>query len=212
LPADLVSAWKSKDGIIRVEALPKGDPNDNDTLRKFAAAVLVAEPTAIGGPVSILKSGDTIVNAFIHAGIYALLVIGLLLWVTLRRITDVLMTLVPLLVAGAVTLEICVLIGLPLNFANIVAFPLLLGVGVAFKIYYVVAWRSGRTNLLQTSLTRAIFFSALTTATAFGSLWLSSHPGTSSMGKLLALSLVTTLAAVLLFQPALMGKPRNLRE
>nr|WP_249160438.1 MMPL family transporter [Bradyrhizobium manausense] len=212
LPPDLVSAWKSKDGIIRVEAQPKGDPNDNDTLRKFAAAVLNAEPTAIGGPVSILKSGDTIVNAFIHAGIYALLVIGLLLWITLRRIVDVLMTLVPLLVAGAVTLEICVLIGLPLNFANIVAFPLLLGVGVAFKIYYVVAWRSGRTNLLQTSLTRAIFFSALTTATAFGSLWLSSHPGTSSMGKLLALSLVTTLAAVLLFQPALMGKPRNLRE
>lgn len=212
LPPDLVSAWKSKDGIIRVEALPKGDPNDNDTLRKFAAAVLVAEPTAIGGPVSILKSGDTVVKAFIHAGIYALLVIGLLLWITLRRFVDVLMTLVPLLVAGAVTLEICVLIGLPLNFANIVAFPLLLGVGVAFKIYYVVAWRSGRTNLLQTSLTRAIFFSALTTATAFGSLWLSSHPGTSSMGKLLALSLVTTLAAVLLFQPALMGKPRNLRE
>lgn len=212
LPSDLVNAWKSKDGIIRVEALPKGDPNDNDTLRKFAAAVLVAEPTAIGGPVSILKSGDTVVRAFIHAGIYALLVIGLLLWITLRRFVDVLMTLVPLLVAGAVTLEICVLIGLPLNFANIVAFPLLLGVGVAFKIYYVVAWRSGRTNLLQTSLTRAIFFSAMTTATAFGSLWLSSHPGTSSMGKLLALSLVTTLAAVLLFQPALMGKPRNLRE
>jgi uncharacterized protein len=212
LPPDLVNAWKSKDGVIRVEALPRGDPNDNDTLRKFAAAVLAAEPMAIGGPVSILKSGDTVVRAFILAGIYALVVIGLLLWITLRRFTDVLMTLVPLLVAGAVTLEICVLIGLPLNFANIVAFPLLLGIGVAFKIYYVVAWRSGRTNLLQTSLTRAIFFSALTTATAFGSLWLSSHPGTSSMGKLLALSLVTTLAAVLLFQPALMGKPRNLRE
>jgi predicted RND superfamily exporter protein len=194
---------------MRVEALPKGDPNDNDNLRKFADAVLAAEPTAIGGPVSILKSGDTVVRAFIHAGIGALVVIGLLLWLALQRITDVLLTLIPLLVAGIVTLEICVLIGLPLNFANIVALPLLLGVGVAFKIYYVTAWRSGRTNLLQTSLTRAIFFSALTTATAFGSLWLSSHPGTASMGKLLALSLVTTLAAVLLFQPALMGKPRN---
>jgi len=212
LPPELVSAWKSKDGLMRVEALPRGDPNDNDNLRKFASAVLAAEPTAIGGPVSILKSGDTVVNAFIHAGIYALVVISLLLWITLRRLTDVALTLVPLLVAGAVTLEICVLIGLPLNFANIVALPLLLGVGVAFKIYYVTAWRSGRTNLLQTSLTRAIFFSALTTATAFGSLWLSSHPGTSSMGKLLALSLVTTLAAVLLFQPALMGKPRDIRE
>jgi hopanoid biosynthesis associated RND transporter like protein HpnN len=210
LPADLVQAWKTKDGLMRVEALPRGDPNDNDTLRKFANAVLAAEPNAIGGPVSILKSGDTVVEAFIHAGIAALVVISLLLWLTLRRVTDVLLTLVPLLVAGAVTLEICVLIGLPLNFANIVALPLMLGVGVAFKIYYVTAWRSGRTNLLQTSLTRAIFFSALTTATAFGSLWLSSHPGTASMGKLLALSLVTTLAAVLLFQPALMGKPRDI--
>jgi hopanoid biosynthesis associated RND transporter like protein HpnN len=212
LPPDVVNSWKTKDGLQRVEALPRGDPNDNDTLRKFATAVLVAEPTAIGGPVSILKSGDTVVKAFIHAGIWALVVIGLLLWVTLRRVTDVLLTLVPLLVAGAVTMEICVLIELPLNFANIVALPLMLGIGVAFKIYYVTAWRSGRTNLLQTSLTRAIFFSALTTATAFGSLWLSSHPGTASMGKLLALSLVTTLAAVLLFQPALMGKPRDIRE
>jgi hopanoid biosynthesis associated RND transporter like protein HpnN len=212
LPADLVSSWKTKDGLMRVEALPRGDPNDNDTLRKFAGAVLAAEPTAIGGPVSILKSGETVVKAFIHAGITALVVIGLLLWLALRRITDVLLTLVPLLVAGAVTLEICVLIGMPLNFANIVALPLLLGVGVAFKIYYVTAWRTGRTNLLQSSLTRAIFFSALTTATAFGSLWLSSHPGTASMGKLLALSLLTTLAAVLLFQPALMGKPRDIGE
>ena len=212
LPADLVGEWKAKDGLMRVEVQPRGDPNDNETLRKFAAAVLAAEPTAIGGPVSILKSGDTIVKAFIHAGIWALVVISLLLWLTLRRIADVLLTLVPLLVAGAVTLEICVLIGLKLNFANIVALPLLLGVGVAFKIYYVTAWRAGRTNLLQSSLTRAIFFSAMTTATAFGSLWLSSHPGTASMGKLLALSLVTTLAAVLLFQPALMGKPRDVGE
>ncbi|GEC55169.1 MULTISPECIES: MMPL family transporter [Bradyrhizobium] len=212
LPPELVDSWKTKDGLMRVEVEPKGDPNDNDNLRRFADAVLAAEPTAIGGPVSILKSGDVIVKAFIHAGILALVTIGLLLWLTLRRVVDVLMTLVPLLVAGIVTLEICVLIGLPLNFANIVALPLLLGVGVAFKIYYVTAWRQGRTNLLQSSLTRAIFFSALTTATAFGSLWLSSHPGTASMGKLLALSLVTTLAAVLLFQPALMGKPREVKE
>ena len=212
LPSDLVRGWKTKDGLTRVEAQPRGDPNDNDTLRKFAAAVLAAEPNAVGGPVSILKSGDTVVKAFIHAGLGALVVISFLLWLTLRRVTDVLLTLVPLLVAGAVTLEICVLIGLPLNFANIVALPLLLGVGVAFKIYYVTAWRAGRTNLLQSSLTRAIFFSAMTTATAFGSLWLSSHPGTASMGKLLALSLVMTLAAVLLFQPALMGKPRDVGE
>ena len=110
------------------------------------------------------------------------------------------------------TLEVCGLIDMPLNFANIIALPLLLGVGVAFKIYYVMAWRAGETKLLQSSLTRAVFFSALTTATAFGSLWFSKHPGTSSMGRLMALSLVSTLAAAVLFQPALMGPPRVQRE
>jgi predicted RND superfamily exporter protein len=121
----------------------------------------------------------------------------------------VLLTLIPLLVAGVVTLEICVAIDMPLNFANIIALPLLLGVGVAFKIYYIMAWRAGQTDLLQSSLTRAVMFSALTTATAFGSLWLSSHPGTSSMGELMALALVTTMAAAVLFQPVLMGRPRE---
>jgi hypothetical protein len=85
----------------------------------------------------------------------------------------------------------------------------LLGVGVAFKIYYVMAWRRGETHFLQSSLTRAVFYSALMTATAFGSLWLSSHPGMSSMGKLLALSLACTLASAALYQPALMGPPRR---
>jgi uncharacterized protein len=149
------------------------------------------------------------VHSFIQAGLWALLSIGILLWIVLRRFGDVLLTLIPLLLAGVVTLEVCVLIGMPLNFANIIALPLLLGVGVAFKIYYIMAWRSGQTNLLQTSLTRAVIYSALTTATAFGSLWFSSHPGTSSMGKLMALSLVCTMAAAVLFQPVLMGKPRE---
>lgn len=209
LPPDIVSDWVTADGRVRVQASPKGDPNDNDTLRRFASAVLKVEPTAIGGPISILEAGNTISMAFIHAGLWALGSISILLWIVLRRITDVLLTLVPLILAGALTLELCVLLGIPMNFANIVALPLLLGVGVAFKIYYVVAWRAGSSNLLQSSLTRAIFYSALTTATAFGSLWFSSHPGTASMGKLLALSLLTTLCAAVLFQPALMGKPRE---
>jgi uncharacterized protein len=209
LPKDLVSDWMTADGRTRVQATPKGDPNDNETLRQFARAVLAVEPTAIGGPISILEAGNTISFAFIQAGLWALASITLMLWLVLRRFSDVLLTLVPLILAGALTLEICVLAGIPMNFANIVALPLLLGVGVAFKIYYVVAWRGGSTNLLQSSLTRAIFYSALTTATAFGSLWFSSHPGTASMGKLLALSLGTTLLAAVLFQPALMGKPRE---
>jgi hopanoid biosynthesis associated RND transporter like protein HpnN len=209
LPGTLKQLWVTPDGRARVEVAPKGDTNDTEVLRSFARAVLAVYPNATGGPISILESSRTVVRAFLEAGFYALVSIAILLWIVLRRFGDVLLTLVPLLLAGVVTLEICVLIDMPLNFANIIALPLLLGVGVAFKIYYILAWRSGRTNLLQSSLTRAVIWSALTTATAFGSLWLSQHPGTSSMGKLLALSLACTLAAAVLFQPALMGKPRS---
>ena len=209
LPASLKSGWTAADGRTRVEVFPKGDPNDNEVLRSFAKEVLAVEPNAIGGPISILKSGDTIVVAFIQAGLLALVTICILLWLALRRVGDVALTVVPLLLAGVITMELCVLIDLPLNFANIIALPLLLGIGVAFKIYYIMAWRAGQTDLLQSSLTRAVIFSAFTTATAFGSLWLSSHPGTSSLGKLLALSLLTTMCAAVLFQPALMGRPRD---
>lgn len=212
LPQDLVRDWMTSDGRARLEVVPKGDPNDNEVMREFARAVLAIEPSATGAPVSLQEAGRTIVNAFLQAGFWALLSITILLWIALRRFGDVLLTLVPLIVAGVITLEICVLIGMPLNFANIIALPLLLGVGVAFKIYYIMAWRAGRTNLLQSSLTRAIVFSALTTATAFGSLWFSSHPGTSSMGKLLALSLACTMGAAVLFQPALMGPPRERKK
>jgi hopanoid biosynthesis associated RND transporter like protein HpnN len=209
IPPEMARQWVTPDGQARVEVAPKGDANDNAVLRDFAHSVQAVAPDATEGPISILEARGAIVTAFIEAGACALISIGIILWLTLRRFGDVLLTLVPLLLAGVVTLEICVLVDLPLNFANIIALPLLLGVGVAFKIYYIMAWREGQTNLLQSVLTRAVTFSACTTATAFGSLWFSSHPGTSSMGKLLAISLLTTMAAAALFQPVLMGKPRQ---
>jgi len=80
---------------------------------------------------------------------------------------------------------------------------------VAFKIYYIMAWRAGKTHLLQSALTRAVIFSAMTTATAFGSLWASPSPGLSSMGKLMALALICTMTAAVLFQAVLTGPPRK---
>ena len=209
LPPDLVRDWVLPDGRARVQAIAKGDPNDTEVLRNFATAVLRAEPTATGPAISYYESGKAVTAAFIEAGALALVAIAILLFVALRRVTDVLLTLVPLLLAGAVTLEICVLDDFALNFANIIALPLLLGVGVAFKIYYIMAWRAGKTGLLQSTLTRAVVFSALTNAVAFGSMWSSSYPGMSSMGKMMALSLLCTMAAAVLFQPVLMGRPRQ---
>jgi uncharacterized protein len=211
LPASLVRDWLLPDGRARVQVLPKEGSGDDAVLRAFATAVLAEEPSATGPAVSLYESARTVIAAFAEAGAIALVAIALLLLLALRRVTDVLLTLIPLLLAGVVTLEICVVTKTVINFANIIALPLLLGVGVAFKIYYILAWREGLTHLLESALTRAVIFSALTNAVAFGSMWSSNDPGLSSMGELMALALVCTMAAAVLFQPVLMGTPRQLK-
>ena len=193
----------------RVQVLPKGDPDNTAVLRRFVTTVLAVTPNATGPAVLLFKAGNTVVHAFSRPRYSRYLRLRAVDVSPCAAVRDVLLTLIPLLVAGMVTLELAVALGLSLNFANIIALPLLLGVGVAFKIYYIMAWRSGKTALVQSTLTRAVIFSAMTTATAFGSLWMSSDPGTSSMGELMALALVCTMAAAVLFQPALMGPPRR---
>ena len=202
LPASLVRGWILPDGRARVQVLPKGESSDSHVLQKFATSIMAAEPSATGPAISLYESGKTVIGAFVEAGVLALASIAILLLIALRRVGDVLLTLIPLILAGTVTLEICVLTGTTINFANIIALPLLLGVGVAFKIYYIMAWRQGKTGLLQSSLTRAVMFSAMTNAVAFGSMWSSNYPGLSSMGKMMALALLVPWPQLCCFNPS----------
>jgi hopanoid biosynthesis associated RND transporter like protein HpnN len=208
LPGEIKRSWIATDGRALVDVRPRRAPGADAQLRRFSDAVLRVAPNATGGPISVGHAAELIVEAFIQAAVLAVVTITLLLWIAFRRFGDVMLTMIPLLVSSLVTLEACVLLDIELNFANIIALPLLLGVGVAFKIYYIVAWRAGQPAQLEHPLTQAIILSAATTGTAFGSLWLSNHPGTASMGKLLVLSLVCTLIGAVFFQPVLLGKPR----
>jgi hopanoid biosynthesis associated RND transporter like protein HpnN len=207
LPPDLTRDWMTPDGRARVSITPRGNADSNAVLSQFVSAVSRVIPDVTGTLLGIQEGGHVVVGAFIEAGVLSFAAITVLLLIALRRVRDVAITMAPIVLTGLLTLGSCVVIGQPLNFANIIALPLLFGIGVAFHIYFVMSWRSGGSHLLASSLARAIFFSALTTATGFGSLWASSHPGTASMGKLLMISLVWTLVSALLFQPALMGAP-----
>jgi hopanoid biosynthesis associated RND transporter like protein HpnN len=205
LPPEIVRQWQTPDGRARVSVLPQGDSNDDAVLRRFVTAGTRIAPDATGTAIYLQAYGRAVVDAFLEAGVLSFVAICGLLLLALRRIRDVAITMAPIVLTGLLTMGTCVLIGQPLNFANIIALPLLFGIGVAFHIYFVMSWRSGGAHLLTSSLARGVFFSALATATGFGSLWASSHPGTASMGELLMISLVWTLASALLFQPALMG-------
>ena len=206
LPRELIADWAALDARARLLVLPKDD-HDNASLRRFAQAVQSVAPEATGWPISTAASGESIVDAFLQAGAYSFLAIVMLLAAVLRRTRDVVLTMTPVMLSGLLTFGTCAALDLPLNFTNIIALPLLFGVGVAFNIYFVLAWRAGETAMLQSSLMRAVVFSAMTTATAFGALWLSSHPGTASMGRLLMISLAWELLVTLLFRPALLAQP-----
>src|SRR5262249_43439389 len=106
LPPALKRNWLSADGRARIEAAPNGDGNDNDTLSRFVSAVRSIEPDAAGKPIFIIEAANTMVKAFLQAGALSVVAIALILFVALRRWVDVALTLVPLLVAIIVTLEI----------------------------------------------------------------------------------------------------------
>jgi hopanoid biosynthesis associated RND transporter like protein HpnN len=205
LPPDLRDSWIASDGRARIEVFPRGNGRDNAVLQRFVAAVHSIAPDATGTPVTIQEAGRLISTAFVQAGIIGVAAITILLAVVLRRLREIVLVILPLLLAAALTLAITVVIGMPLNYANIIALPLLLGIGVAFDIYFVMNWRAGQTYHLQSSTARAVVFSALTTLSAFGSLALSDDPGTAEMGTLLAISLGCTLFCTLLILPALLG-------
>jgi uncharacterized protein len=205
IPPDFARDWQLPDGRARVQVNPKPGAQSPAGLRLFVQQVTAVAPNAGGSAVTIVATAGTIVGAFRQAAIYAVIAIAVILLALLRRVLDTALVLAPLLMSALLTLLIAVVLPLPLNFANIIALPLLLGVGVSFNIYFVMNWRAGQHHPLGSATARAILFSALTTGTAFGSLALSAHPGTASMGKLLLISLGCTLLASLVFIPALLA-------
>jgi hopanoid biosynthesis associated RND transporter like protein HpnN len=205
IPPEIRRDWVAPDGRPRVQIVPKVGIRGSDALEDFVTEVQAVAPDAAGSAVTIVRSAETVVTAFRTAALSALVAITVILAAVLRRALDVAMVLAPLLLSSLLTVLAAVLLPLPLNFANIIALPLLLGVGVSFNIYFVMNWRAGRTRPLGTATARAVVFSALTTGTAFGSLALSHHPGTASMGQLLLLSLACTVLTTMLFLPALLA-------
>lgn len=208
LPPELVSDWRSVD-LVRIVAQPAVTNPDSADLARFVDAVHAVAPQANGMAASVVASGHVVVDAFLIATALAAAAIVAMLGMALRRVVDVLLVLAPLLLATALTFAEAVVLGIAINFANIIALPLLLGIGVSFPIYLVVGWRAGVEGVVQTPTARAVLFSALTTGAAFGSLALSRHPGTAAMGGLLLMAIANLIVCNLIVLPALLAAVRR---
>ncbi|MCX5619050.1 MULTISPECIES: MMPL family transporter [Bombella] len=212
IPAHIRADYIASNGAYRLVIHPKGQMSETKTLHRFVNELETVTPDISGPALEIIASAQTITHAFITAAICAIIAIALILLITLRRVLDSLLVLLPLLLSSLLTVILVITVPEQLNYANIIALPLLLGVGVSFNIYFVMNWRAGLHNPLSSPTARAVLFSALTTGSAFGSLAASIHPGTASMGRLLLLSLTCTLICSLVFIPALLpGEKEDLK-
>ncbi len=207
LPGNVISREMAKDGRAKIEVTPSEDVRDPAAMNQFVDAVRAVAPNAVGSPVIIVEAGQTVVRAFRDAGVLSFALISLLLIVLLRNLRDVAMVFAPIVLAGILTVAVTVVFGPPFNFANVIVLPLLFGLGVASGIHLIHREKSekGTAAAMATSTPRAVLYSALTTIGSFGSIALSSHPGTSSMGFLLTVAILLTLLATLVVLPALMA-------
>lgn len=112
---------------------------------------------------------------------------------------DGLRALVPMIFAVGVTLALSPLLGVRINLVNMVAIPIVIGIGVDGGIHRVCRFRE--TGSIGSS--EGILGSALTTLFGFGSLAFSSTPALRSMGLLVSVGVLASLAATLCLLPAL---------
>ncbi len=205
LPEDLVRRYVSDDGLYRVQVFPRNDITDSQNLKKFVTEVRTIAPDATDKPVTILESGRTISSAFRTATLLAFVLIALFLRIVFKRWIEVILVMFPVLLGLLYTMAAAVLFNIPFNFANIIVIPLLLGIGIDFSIHIINRTRDSlgsNANILETSTSRAVLFSALTTIISFGILSFMHHAGTASMGKLLTICISFMIISTLLVLPA----------
>lgn len=206
LPPDVRERWLSSDGWYRMQIFPKKDGNDLDALREFITEAQTVDADVTDLPVTYLESMNEVVRAFVQAFSIALITIAVILLLVLRNLRDTLLVLLPLLLAGLFTAAATVLLHVPFNFANIIALPLLFGLGVdsgvhmAHRLHYL--HEQNDASLFSTSEAKGVFYGTLTTVFSFSSLAFTPHAGTASMGELLAIGLLFTLICALVVLPA----------
>lgn len=206
LPSEILQRYLAPNGRARVQVYPSENLEDPDALRRFVEAVRAVAPGATDSPVEILEAGRAVVNSVVTAALISVVAVTLMVFAVLRSTRDTLLVLVPLLLAALYTVAATVIFSMSFNFANVIVLPLLMGLGVASGIHLVSRAREEKSGAAAFSTTtpRAVIFSSLTTIASFGSLAVSSHRGTASMGELLMLSIGLTLICTLVVLPSLM--------
>jgi uncharacterized protein len=214
IPEQVRERWLSQKHY-KIEIQPKEDLNDNAAMKRFVKQLQAYDNTTIGSPVISIEAGAAVITAFKSAFTYALIAIALLLIVLMKRKLDAIIILFSVLVGAVFTSGFMLLFNIPLNFANIIGLPLLLGIGVDSGIHIADRFRQEQEtnkNIFTTSSSRGVIVSSLTTICSIGNLAFSSHTGTASMGLLLTIGLASMMISTMMILPAFLIWQNSLKK
>ena len=200
--------YVSNNHNYRVEIFPSKDVSSKTNLDEFVNDVESIFPNATGMPIVQQKAGLIVIESFITALTISIIFLIIFIYIIFKRFIYVLVSALCLLVAFMFSIFIMILFNINLNFANMIALPLLYSLGISFTIYFIrrfIQYDRKIDNVIKSNTPKAIFFSAATTMGSFSTLAISSHSGTSSMGLLLFICLLMTVLSAVFILPVLLS-------
>jgi predicted RND superfamily exporter protein len=210
VPQEVREMLIGKTGKFLVRVFPKENIWEREPLVRFVREVQSVAPKVTGTPLGLYEFVEILKTGYRNAALWALLVIGILIFIDFRGGYATLLTILPLLVGTAWMFGAMVVLRIDFNPANIMVLPLIVGIGVAYGIYVVQRYRESREATFYSKSTgRAVILSALTTTIAFASLLIGAHRGIRSLGLVMTIGVIACLIAALALLPSLLEVARR---
>ncbi len=206
VPEELRRKFIGKSGRFLLQIHPKVNIWDRAGAREFVNDLRTVDPDVTGTPVITYEAIRLMEKAYRQGTLYAFLVVGALATLMFRRIRESLLALIPLGLGTLWTVGLMSLCGLKFNLANVFGLPLIVGTAAEYGLNVVARHLEGRDHggpLLARSTVLAVVLNGFTTIAGFGSLMVATHRGIFSLGLLLTLGMVASLAASLIVLPVL---------
>ncbi len=205
IPAGLRARLIGRNGKFLLKVYPRGDIWDMDDLKQFVAAVERVDPEVTGHPVQTYYASRQMQQSYLHAAIYSLIAVCAVLMLDFRSIRHSLLALLPVGLGMLLLFGVMGIFGIPLNPANMIVLPLILGIGIDDGVHIVHDYRrqSGAYRL-SSSTAAAVVLTSATTSVGFGMMMLAKHQGLQSLGQVLTIGVFCCLVTSLLMLPALL--------
>jgi hypothetical protein len=206
LPQALHDRFVGVTGKYLLQVNAKKDLWKRENQEVFIEQLRSIDPKVTGTPVQLYEYTNLLKESYVQAAEYSLIAIVLLVLFHFRSLSSVLLALIPVAVGSLWLAGLMGLCHVPLNPANIMTLPLVIGIGVTNGIHILNRYAEEQTpSILTRSTGKAVLVSGLTTIAGFGSLTLGKHRGLQSLGYVMSTGLATCMIAALAFLPALLS-------